>query len=46
MKKLVNLDTWVEHIVHIDEVTGSRPAAAFDGPINFAGFFLLRRPAL
>ena len=27
MEKLVNLDTWVEHIVHIDGVTGSSPVA-------------------
>ena len=37
---LANLDTWVEHIVHIDGVTGSSPVATTREP-NPKGFGLL-----
>ena len=40
MKKLVNLDTWVEHIVHIDGVTGSSPVATTTRTLVNQGFFL------
>ena len=41
MEKLVNLDTWVEHIVHIDGVTGSSPVATTTKPRRHKAFEVL-----